>query len=164
MLRKVSYCIIPLLFFIIWIIMNDGLTLFNIICGVVVVAVSLCLSSYLLGFNYIKVFHLPVLAFLKYMFFLLVKIYASGISATFMIITGKINPGFVKHSVDKRIKNVYLHNIIASSITLTPGTITVDNNEGELTVLALHADDSDVGVVFEASLLEIEGMLENQKQ
>ncbi len=147
----------------IWIVMNDGFTWFNIISGIIVVIFSLCLSSYLLGFNYVKVFYLPVFKFVKYILFLIVKIYASGISATYMIVTGKIKPGFVKCSIDKRIKNVCIHNIIASSITLTPGTITVDNKNGELTVLSLHCDETNPNAVFEPRLLEMEYALNKEK-
>ncbi len=163
MQNKLGKCSIPLLFLVIWIVMNDGFSLFNLITGVVVVGFSICLSSYLLGFSYVKVFYLPVLKFVKYIAFLLVKIYASGISATYSIITGKINPGFVKCSIDKRIKNVSIHNIIASSITLTPGTITVDNINGKLTVLSLHCEEENPAAVFEPHLLELEYALKKDE-
>ncbi len=163
MLRWVERSIIPVFFFIIWIIMNEGFSWYNAICGVIVVELSLRLSSYLLGFNYVEVFYLPVFKFIKYLVFLIGKIYISGISATYMIVTGKTNPGFINYNIDKRIKNVLLHNLIASSITLTPGTITVENKGGELTVLALHSENEHSVEVFEPLLIAIEDSMNNDE-
>ncbi len=144
-----------------WLIMNDGASLFNIISGIIVSAICLFTTSYLLDFSYTKAFMLPPLKFIKYVLFLFKEIYISGIKATIAIITGKVNLSFVTNKINPNIKNVYLHNILATSITLTPGTITVDNTDGTLTVLTMHSENKNPGETFEPLLIEMEGYKHN---
>ncbi len=128
-----------LVFAFIWIVINDGFSLTNIILGVAMGTLSIVASNKLLGFEYATAFYLPPIKLLLYVLFMIKEIYVSGMIVTLKIITGKKNPGFVQVSINKKIRNPFLHNVIAASITLTPGTITVDNDNGKLTVLCLDA-------------------------
>ncbi len=159
MLKKTYKIFIPILFLLIWIVINDGATLMNIFIGIIVTIFSIVIANYLLDFSYLDAFSLPPVKLIKYLLFLIKEIYISGIRATIMIITGKIKPGFLVNKIDPNIKNVYLHNILAISITLTPGTITVENKDGTLTVLSMHTDNKNPAQSFEPHLLEIENEL-----
>ncbi len=163
MLKKINMITIPILFVVIWIVMNDSLNPVGIVVAVIVTAFSIYLSSYLLNFSYVKAFTLPLLSFMKYTAFLAGQVFMSGISATYMILTGDIKPGFVKCKIDKRIKNPHLQNIVASSITLTPGTITVDKDEENLIVLSLHCDEKNPNAAFEPLLIEIEKKISKEE-
>ncbi len=146
--------------------MNDGATPINIAAGILVCIASIIITNFMLGYNYIDAFSLPLLKLIKYVGFMLVAIYVSGIQATCMIITGKIQPDFVECQIDKRVKSPFLHNVIASSITLTPGTITVENKDGLLTVLCLHrrADDPPPSAQFEPQIIKIQESLDTEKE
>lgn len=62
--------------------------------------------------------------FLFYIFVLLWEIYVSSFSVVYKIITMKINPGIVK--IRTRLKSKFAQALLANSITLTPGTVTID--------------------------------------
>jgi multicomponent Na+:H+ antiporter subunit E len=70
---------------------------------------------------------------IKYGVFLIVHIYLAGFSTISKIISGKINPDIVE--IETTIEdNLYIC-ILANSITLTPGTVTIDKEGRKLKVL-----------------------------
>jgi multicomponent Na+:H+ antiporter subunit E len=79
----------------------------------------------------------------KYLFWLLGEIFKSSIHVTKLIwgSTDKVSPALSKIDV----KNVPSKNrvLYANSITLTPGTLSVDLEEGEITVHALQESSID---------------------
>ncbi len=129
---------IMVIFVALWVISNDAISAFNILTGVLLCALSIYVSCKLLNIDYTKEFSLPIVKTARYILFLITSIYKAGFIATLKILTGDIDPYFTKVEIDSDIKNSFLHNIIANSVTLTPGTITVENNKGKLTVLCLH--------------------------
>ncbi len=146
MFRLIYRITVPIILLLVWLIINESIDIFHIVSGVIVTAICLLISNRLLGYSYKYAFFLPPIRFILYLVFLLQKIYLSGIKATGYIIKGDVAPCFTTTKINKEIKNAYLHDILATSITLTPGTITVDNKEGELTVLSMHKDDPDTSL------------------
>ncbi|HOB10397.1 MAG: Na+/H+ antiporter subunit E [Acetomicrobium sp.] len=51
----------------------------------------------------------------------------ANLDVAYRVITGKINPGIVR--VQTSLRNAYAITMLANSITLTPGTLTVDVDE-----------------------------------
>lgn len=51
----------------------------------------------------------------------------ANLDVAYRVITGKINPGIVR--VETSLRNAYAITMLANSITLTPGTLTVDVDE-----------------------------------
>ncbi|MEG3064816.1 Na+/H+ antiporter subunit E [Acetomicrobium sp.] len=51
----------------------------------------------------------------------------ANLDVAYRVITGKINPGIVR--VETSLRNAYAITMLANSITLTPGTLTVDADE-----------------------------------
>ncbi len=157
--------VVPLLLLVVWLVMNENFSVESIVIGFAVVTLILFSANLLLDYNYAKTFYLPVLKFLKYIVFMVGQIYLSGIKASYRIITGKIKPGFVKCKIDKKIDSPYIQNIIASSITLTPGTITVDKQEDKLTVLSLHSNDGKSPCSsFEPQLIKMNKKLKDKRR
>ncbi len=62
--------------------------------------------------------------FLSYLPYLLVKIIQANMDVALRVLTGNINPGIIK--IDSKQKNDVGVFMLANSITLTPGTLTVD--------------------------------------
>jgi len=51
----------------------------------------------------------------------------ANLDVAYRVITGKINPGIVR--IQTSLKNSYAMTMLANSITLTPGTLTVEVDE-----------------------------------
>lgn len=62
-------------------------------------------------------------------FFAMVK---ANLDVAYRILTGKINPGIVK--ISPKLRSDLAMVMLANSITLTPGTLSVDIKEGEIYV------------------------------
>ncbi len=138
-LKKIFYNFaIALPLMAIWVILTENIEILNIIIGAFVCTFAINFSCKALDIDFAKTFYLPPFKLIKYAFYLLLAVYKSGIKATVSIITGNIKPNIIKTKIHKDIKDKYLQNIIGSSITLTPGTITLENTNGSVTVLCLH--------------------------
>ncbi|MCD6407239.1 Na+/H+ antiporter subunit E, partial [Candidatus Aerophobetes bacterium] len=72
-----------------------------------------------------------------YLGVLIFKIYLASFKMIFAIITGNINPGIVHFRT--RLRSELARVILANSITLTPGTLTLDLKEDHLVVHWLNA-------------------------
>jgi multicomponent Na+:H+ antiporter subunit E len=62
--------------------------------------------------------------FLAYLFPFFLAMAKANVDVAYRVITGRINPGIVK--IDPRLKNDMSLAILANSITLTPGTLSVE--------------------------------------
>lgn len=132
----------------------DGLTL---LFGLVVGAVSLLVTErYLLEASYYDHYPLDLLHLAYYGLGLMVEIYKAGLTTIPIILTGKINVRVIE--IETALEDDYHRSILANSITLTPGTITLDLQEKHLTVLWLKADTQDMALAGE----RIKGRLERR--
>jgi len=83
------------------------------------------------------------LRLIRYMPWLIGQIFSSGFHVTKLIwgSPGKVSPAIAKiNAKDVPVSSRVLY---ANSITLTPGTLSVDLEEGEVTVHALHKSSID---------------------
>ncbi|MEA3494115.1 MAG: Na+/H+ antiporter subunit E [Candidatus Margulisiibacteriota bacterium] len=80
--------------------------------------------------------------FLIYFFVVLWEIYLGSFNVVYRVLTRKINPGVVK--IRTRLKSKFARVLLANSITLTPGTVTIDLQEDCLYVhwLAVKTDNA----------------------
>ncbi len=145
------------LFTFVWIILNDGFSLLNFFVGIGVSVVAVIVTGKLLGFDYFSTFYIPPIKGMFYMFFMIKEVFISGIKMTKVIITGKKKPSFVKVSLNRKLNNSpFLQNIIAASITLTPGTITAKSEDGVITVLCINSEKNpNPAQPFESRMIEI---------
>ena len=67
------------------------------------------------------------LRFIGYLFYFFYEMAKANVDVAYRVITGKINPGIVKISPD--LKTDLGITMLANSITLTPGTLSVDIDE-----------------------------------
>ena len=66
-------------------------------------------------------------AFIAYLFYFFYEMAKANFDVAYRVITGKINPGIVK--ISPGLKTNLGAAMLANSITLTPGTLTVDIDE-----------------------------------
>lgn len=148
------------LFFCIWIVFNGRITAEIVVIGLVVVTAVFAFLCKFMDYSLKKelLFYKKSIDFLKYLYLLCKEIIKANFAVMRMILTQKevMEPVIVTfktklHSETSRV-------ILANSITLTPGTITVSIDEDELVVhcldksLAEGIDDS----IFEKVLAEME--------
>tara|TARA_Y100001933_G_C18880429_1_gene513778 strand:+ start:311 stop:751 length:441 start_codon:yes stop_codon:yes gene_type:complete len=120
----------------------------NIIVGTL--AGTLCVwfsETYITKFRHGRRYPLSISGMLIYIVFLVTEIIKSGLSTLWLLIKGKSNPMIV--TVKTELRTAMTISLLANSVTLTPGTVTVDVTEQTLTILWLDGKN-----LYEAALKE----------
>jgi len=119
-----------------WLLLNLSLSPVNLLAGLLVSALVTIISKGILydenGYWYKPI---RVGRLLLYLVHLVVEIFKSSFSYIIRIIKKDSIPFITE--IELEVKDPLVIAIIANSITLTPGTITVDVNENHLTVISL---------------------------
>jgi multicomponent Na+:H+ antiporter subunit E len=130
------------IFLIVWIILFEKLNPSIVISGFITGYICLFFTEkYLIGGSYYKEYPISLFGILKYIVFLVLEIYKAGFSTIFKVFSGKINPGVV--DVETDLKDDFSIIILANSITLTPGTVTLDKKDNKLKILWLDMETDD---------------------
>ncbi|MBP0980077.1 MAG: Na+/H+ antiporter subunit E [Oscillospiraceae bacterium] len=128
-----------ILLFLLWLALNGRITAEIVAFGVVIAA-----AVYWFMCRFLEYSHKSDIRFFKnffrtlqYMFVLLVEIVKSSFAVIKIVFSKKldIQPQIVFFDVP--LKSEFLRTILANSITLTPGTITVDLDENHFCIHAL---------------------------
>ncbi|MBR5520618.1 MAG: Na+/H+ antiporter subunit E [Oscillospiraceae bacterium] len=128
-----------ILLFLLWIALNGRITLEICIFGVAISAFVYRVMCKFLDYSpkndiiFIRRFPLVV----EYIFVLFVEIIKSSIIALKIVYSKKIDIQPQVVFFDVPLKSEFMRTILANSITLTPGTITVDLDEDHFCVHAL---------------------------
>lgn len=128
-----------LLFFLAWIIFNGNLTLEIVLFGV---AIALGMFAFICKFMDYSIqkelrFYKLIPAFFRYIFLLVKEIVQANLAVCRMLLSRKeiVEPVIVH--VHTNLKTETARVILANSITLTPGTITVSMTDDDLLVHCL---------------------------
>jgi len=139
-----------LLFFLAWIIFNGRITLEIVIFGIVIAAAVFAFMCKFMDYSIKKELRLykKVPEFLKYVFLLVKEIIKANMAVIKMILTRRevTEPTLVKVHTDLKSETAKV--MLANSITLTPGTITV-SMEGD--TLLVHCLDKSLSEGMEDS-------------
>ncbi len=123
-----------------WILFTGTFALFSLFLGTIF-SFSVALFTYSIFIEEKEVARralLPQVYFLFIYFGVLIfKIYLASFKMAFTIISGDINPRIVHFRT--RLKSELARVVLANSITLTPGTLTLDLDEDHLVVHWLNA-------------------------
>lgn len=151
-----------LLFFLVWIIFNGNLTAEIAAFGVVIAGVMyLFLCKF---FDYSPKYDLFLLKksplLIRYLFTLVIEIIKANLTVFRLIYTAEyeLEPALVHFHTD--LRSTFARVLLANSITLTPGTITVSLKDNEYTVHCLDKDlaegiDSSVFVTLLKKIEEV---------
>ncbi|GAU77936.1 Na+/H+ antiporter subunit E [Fusibacter sp. 3D3] len=127
-----------LLMTLFWIALFENVHLMTLITGLIFsVLVIFFTEKYLLKDDFYQIIDFNAFKLLIYFFILLYEIYANAFVTIHQIITLQINPDIVEIHTD--LKSNTQKCILANSITLTPGTVTIDLEGHTLKVLWLNA-------------------------
>jgi len=150
-----------LLFFLAWIIFNGRVTLEIVLFGIVISLAVFAFLCRFMDFSLLRErnFYRRLPRYLQYVFVLVKEIVSANLTVCRMILTRKeiMEPVLVR--VHTNLKTETARVILANSITLTPGTITVSLTGQELLVHCLDKSLSE-GMeesVFEKLLEKMEG-------
>lgn len=128
-----------ILFFFAWIIFNGRITAEITVIGLIIASLMFAFICKFMGYNpqKEKVFYLRIFSFCGYLFVLIKEIIKANLTVFRLILTRKetIEPVIV--IVHTNLRSEWSKVILANSITLTPGTITVSLRDNELTVHCL---------------------------
>lgn len=128
-----------LLFFGVWVIFNGRLTLEIALFGIVVSGAVFAFVCRYMDYSLKKELHFYKLvpAFLQYLYYLIREIIFANLTVCRMILTRKERMEPILVHVHTNLKTETARVILANSITLTPGTITVSLTEDKLLVHCL---------------------------
>lgn len=128
-----------LLFFLVWIIFNGNITVEIAIIGLAVAAAVFAFICKFMDYSLKKeiLLYKKLLAFIGYVIILIIEIIKANIAVIHMIVTQRevVEPVIVRFRTKLRTETARV--ILANSITLTPGTITVSLEGDEYEVHCL---------------------------
>lgn len=122
---------------LVWLILFEefsvGIALTGLLMAVLVVIFT---DRFLLKGNYEHSYMIELGTLLKYGLRLIVEIFLAGIAVIPNILTGKSDVEII--NCETKLTDELLIDILANSITLTPGTVIVEKKGSKLKVLALN--------------------------
>ncbi len=137
MRRLVYYAEITLLIMVVWIILNEKLGLYQVLSGFVIGTLSIAFTNhYILLGDYKYTYQVPFTLMCKYLFYLILQIYTSGMLSIFRMLQGNTNVGIIEFETE--LENELYICMLANAITLTPGTVTLDKSGRWLKILCLN--------------------------
>lgn len=128
-----------LLFFLVWVVFNGRLTLEIALFGVAVAGAVFAFICKFMDYSLEKElrFYWMIPAFGQYLYYLVKEVITANLTVSRMILTRKETMEPVLVHVHTDLKSETARVILANSITLTPGTITVSMTEDDLLVHCL---------------------------
>jgi multicomponent Na+:H+ antiporter subunit E len=160
-----SFLIITIVLMTVWILLNNSLDPVLLIIGAVVsILIALTFCTRCSVFNDIKLTPKSFFYSIGYIFVFIFELFKANFDVAFRVISPKlpINPGIVK--VKTNLKSDFGRMMLANSITLTPGTLTVDIKDEFIYVHWIDVTDKDIDAAtekivstFEKFLIEIYG-------
>ena len=125
------------IFTLLWLILFESFSIFLALMGMVVSLTSIRLTeTFFIRGTFYELYPFNLFKITRYALYLIGEIYRSGFSIIPTIISGKASPDIVEIQTELE-SNMGLV-ILANSITLTPGTITVDVQGHRIQVLWMN--------------------------
>ncbi len=129
-----------------WLLLTLNFSFFNIIIGLIICSLVIFVSKGILYDTEDYLFRkMSIITMLKYLGNLLLEIYKSSFSYIVRIIKKDCEPFVVEVELD--VTDLLIISIISNSITLTPGTLTIDVQNNKLTILTLKDCEDCISLV-----------------
>ncbi|MCK5169960.1 MAG: Na+/H+ antiporter subunit E [Bacteroidales bacterium] len=150
-----------IILFIIWVLLNNSFQFELIIIGFVLsLIISILFGRHIQIFNELKFIPKSFLNTILYLFVFLIELIKSNLDVARRVITPSlpINPGIIKTKT--KLKSKMGRMILANSITLTPGTLTVDIEDDIMYIHCIDVCCEDIDKATEAIVKKFEKHLE----
>ncbi|QAY62626.1 hypothetical protein ET495_04440 [Xylanimonas allomyrinae] len=135
MIRR--YGPVVVVFTVIWVVMNEVLSVVSVVSGVVVAVAALWMTRRVLHVDYATVFLRP-LATARYVLLLLREMTVAAYGMAVVIVRGHAQVTQFVH--ESALDDDLLLFLLANSLILTPGSVAVDREGGRLTVITVDDD------------------------
>lgn len=130
---------VMVLLFIMWIILFEEINLFVLLTGLTLpIAVIIFTDKFLLQGNYEDEYMLGITQMLHYAYATVIEIFIAGWGVIPNIINGQSDVAIV--TCETKLEDEFLIDILANSVTLTPGTVTIEKKGKVLRILALDSE------------------------
>ena len=143
--KLIWYTKFTLLLTAIWIVFSERIDIQTVVIGVIASAAAIFATNRLvLKDSYGTLYRVRLFPIIHYAVRLLIAIYVAGFQALVRMLSGRINVGIVDITTD--LKHPFAISLLANSITLTPGTVTLSQEDQRLKVIWLdcHTQDPDI--------------------
>lgn len=157
-----------LLLFAVWLILNGKVTIEILAFGIVITLAVFAFMCKFMDYNIKKeVMAIRIVpSLLAYLVVLIVEIVKANVATVSLVVNQKVEaePRIVHFKVPLRTK--FCRMLLANSITLTPGTITVEVHQNEYCVHCLDVDFSEgmEDSVFVKRLMRMEEIMFGEKE
>lgn len=154
--KFIYYAQLNILFSLFFIALFEKINLQLIISATFISTIVIIISEkYFVKNSYYNIFYFKFSTLFKYAFTLIAEIYKAGFIMALYIIKGKAKTSIIWIETDlKKSENI---TILANSITLTPGTISIAVSENKILVLWVNPRSSNSMIASDI----IKGKLEN---
>lgn len=145
----IRFPVTVILTYIFWLLLTFSFTVENLIIGLfAALVVSFIASRFLFSKSHGKIFNpLRWARFIGYVFVWAYCEVVAHLDVIYRVITGRINPAVVK--VPTKMKTDIGKTLLANSITLTPGTLTMWTDKKDIHVHCLNRKKELPGKAFE---------------
>ncbi len=136
---------LPLALAVVWCIWSESFHWRTWVEGAVLSGLALLTTRRIfLHRPYLSHYRIPLRTLVRYVAVLTVEIFRSGIHAIHIMLTDRLNVGVV--DLPSEIKDPFPGALVATAITLTPGTVTIDHSPGRFKVIWIDCftDDPEV--------------------
>jgi multicomponent Na+:H+ antiporter subunit E len=155
-----SFIIITIILFSVWILLNNSLDSALLLIGLgVSILLSLVFCTNCSVFNQIKLSPKSLFYSIAYLFVFITELIKSNIDVAIRVSSPKlpINPGIVK--VKTVLKTELGRMILANSITLTPGTLSVDIRDEYIYIHWINVEGKDIETATDSIVKKFEKYL-----
>jgi multicomponent Na+:H+ antiporter subunit E len=134
--KIISLFIVTLIFTVIYTILTESYTLSSFLLGLVISAVAVIITDqFLCEGGYVSPSKINIFKLFIYFGYLLFIIIKSGIRAIKFTIIGEVDVHFF--TFHTKLSSAFTQNILANSITLTPGTVTINKHQDNLFIMQM---------------------------
>ena len=130
-----------ILFTLIYMILSESFSLLTAFLGMVSGSAAIWLTNKILEIDYVEMFHINFWLFLIYFWIVLRDTYVAGLDTIIRIFKGTIKPSFVTYQ--SHLNDEFLTVLLANAITMPPGSITVDRDGDEMTILHVGFEEKE---------------------
>lgn len=134
---------------LVWCIWSESFSPATLAAGFSLSIIALMVTNRaLLNHTYQKRYRLSPVILVRYVLVLIFEIFRSGVHAIYITLTDRINVGVV--DLPTEITDPLTGVMVASAITLTPGTVTIDYSPGKFKVVWIDCSTTDPEEAAEA--------------
>lgn len=133
--RLMDHIRLIFLFTLIYIVLNENINVMTIVLGMISGGVAIVLTNKILEIDYVEMFHINLWLVLIYFWIIIRDTYISGFDVIIRVFKKDVTPNFISYCSD--LNDEFLIVLLANAITMPPGTITVDRDGNQMTILTV---------------------------